>query len=974
MNTRPRLLKFGLFCVAEILNPRGKLPGVSQTHSLGERVSEYVIGQRWVSQPEASLGLGIIIDIQGRQLKIRFPAVGEERLYAAHSAPLTRIEYKPGETIRTADERHLKVLEVEADQGCLRYIAKDEAGNVERVDEADLNSFVEFNTPEQRLLSGQLDHDRAYRLRCETLAQYHRLQQSPARGLLGSRTSLLPHQTYIAREVAGRFAPRVLLADEVGLGKTIEAGMILHYQLLSGLAERVLIVVPETLTHQWLVEMLRRFNLRFALFNAERLYGLRAGPGNPFESEQLIICSLSELTADPGVFHAALSAAWDLLVVDEAHHLHYAEGEAGHDYDCIRALSERCPGLLLLTGTPGQIGVAGHFARLRLLDPARFYDPDVFLEEERGYKALNETVSVLLDRPEAALTDAMLAQLKRYLDDEAPASPTPDPQERMAIVDKLLDRHGTGRVFLRNTRAAIKGFPERRLVACPLPMPELYAALSGPQTLFPEMKIEDESWLQEDPRVAWLIDFLNELRPAKVLLICAWARTARALEHHLRFRAGLRSTVFHEGLSIIERDRAAAYFAEHEGGAQLLVCSEIGSEGRNFQFAHHLVLFDLPLNPDLLEQRIGRLDRIGQTETVHIHVPCLKGSAQQVLFDWYHQGLNLFAESCAAAYDIYEKFAEPLEAALAAPGTDISALLEATARHTAEVKEALKAGRDRLVELNSCRKAPAEQIIAAIREAEAPAQLMAYMEQMFSVFGISHEEHSANSWILHPDEHGGGDYFPGIGSESTTVTFDRNKALSREDFGFLSWEHPLVSDAMDMVLGSETGNANIATIQMNGIAPGTILLETYATISAIAPKRLRLGRYLPLTPLRTLISRDQKDYAKILPHQTLNELCQKVDRQTAHAVINQIKGEIETMIDFARRTNEARLPGLKQAAAERAETLLGAEIKRLRQLQKKNSLIRKEEIDHLEAELDACASAINDAGCELQALRLVIAQ
>ena len=122
----------------------------------------------------------------------------------------------------------------------------------------------------------------------------------------------------------------------------------------------------------------------------------------------------------------------------------------------------------------------------------------------------------------------------------------------------------------------------------------------------------------------------------------------------------------------------------------------------------------LPLNPDLLEQRIGRLDRIGQTETVHIHVPCLKGSAQQVLFDWYHRGLNLFAESCAAAYDIYEKFAEPLEAALAAPGTDISALLEATARHTAEVKEALKAGRDRLVELNSCRKAPAEQIIAAI--------------------------------------------------------------------------------------------------------------------------------------------------------------------------------------------------------------------------------------------------------------------
>lgn len=941
---------------------------------MGERVSEYIIGQRWVSQPEASLGLGIIVDIQGRQLRIRFPAVGEERLYAAHSAPLTRIEYKPGEMIRTEDEQSLKVLKVEADHGRLFYIGKDEAGRIRRVNEAELNSFVKFSTPEQRLLSGQLDHDRAYRLRCATLMHCHRLQQSPARGLLGARTSLLPHQIYIAREVAGRFAPRVLLADEVGLGKTIEAGMILHYQLLSGLAERVLIIVPETLTHQWLVEMSRRFNLRFALFNEERLRGLKAGTGNPFESEQLIICSLARLTADPGLFKAALDAAWDLLVVDEAHHLRAAEGEAGHDYRCIGALSTQCPGLLLLTATPEQAGMAGHFARLCLLDPARFYDPQVFLEEARGYQALNETVSVLLDRPDAALTDAMLAELKRYLDDEAPQSRALDPRERAAVVDKLLDRHGTGRVFLRNTRAAIKGFPRRRLVACALPMPELYAPLSGRQTLFPESKIEGEAWLGEDPRVPWLIDLLHELRPAKLLLICAHARAARALEQHLRRRAGIRSAVFHEGQSIIERDRAAAYFAEHEAGAQLLVCSEIGSEGRNFQFAHHLALFDLPLNPDLLEQRIGRLDRIGQTETIHIHVPWLEGSAQAVLFNWYHKGLNLFAESCGAAHGIHERFAEPLEAALDKPGADAGELIAAAARHTAEVKQALKAGRDRLLELNSCRKAPAEAIIRAIREAEAPARLMAYMEQMFTVFGVVYEEHSANSWILRPDEHGARDYFPGLGGEGMTVTFDRAEALRREDFGFLSWEHPLVSGAMDMVLGGETGNASIATLKMTGIAPGTILLETYATVSAIAPGRLRLWRYLPLTPLRTLMSRERRDYTRILPHKKLNELCQKVDRQTSHAVIRQIKGEIETMIESARRANEARLPGLRRAAAERAESLLGAEIKRLRQLQKKNPSIRTAEIEHLEAELDACGKAINDAGCELQALRLIIAQ
>ena len=106
---------------------------------------------------------------------------------------------------------------------------------------------------------------------------------------------------------------------------------------------------------------------------------------------------------------------------------------------------------------------------------------------------------------------------------------------------------GTGRVFLRNTRAAIKGFPERRLIAWSTAHAGIIRGAQRAADPVSEIKIEDESWLQEDPRVAWLIDFLNELRPAKVLLICAWARTARALEHHLRFRAGLRSTVFHEG-------------------------------------------------------------------------------------------------------------------------------------------------------------------------------------------------------------------------------------------------------------------------------------------------------------------------------------------------------------------------------------------------------------------------------------------
>ncbi|EOG7212432.1 helicase-related protein, partial [Enterobacter hormaechei] len=135
-------------------------------------------------------------------------------------------------------------------------------------------------------------------------------------------------------------------------------------------------------------------------------------------------------------------------------------------------------------------------------------------------------------------------------------------------------------------------------------------------------------------------------RSQKVLVICAKAATALQLEQVLREREGIRAAVFHEGMSIIERDRAAAWFAEEDTGAQVLLCSEIGSEGRNFQFASHMVMFDLPFNPDLLEQRIGRLDRIGQAHDIQIHVPYLEKTAQSVLVRWYHEGLDAFEHTC----------------------------------------------------------------------------------------------------------------------------------------------------------------------------------------------------------------------------------------------------------------------------------------------------------------------------------------
>ncbi len=938
-------------------------------------MSEFIVGQRWVSHTETDLGLGIITAVEGRRVKISFPAVDEQRTYATDSAPLTRIEHKVGDTIRTHEDETAIVQSVDQIEGRLLYHTVDKAGNTLQVDELDLNCFIELTSPKQRLLSGQLDTFRAFQLRCATLEKLNQLQQSPVRGLLGSRTSLLAHQTYIAYEVARRFAPRVLLADEVGLGKTIEAGMILHYQLHTGLASRILIIVPDTLTHQWLVEMLRRFNLRFALFNNERIQGLlELEEGNPFESEQLIICSLDEITSNPSLFNDVLNADWDMVVVDEAHHLHYSNDESGHDYRCIEQLANKAQGLLLLTATPEQVGIASHFARLRLLDPARFHDLESFQQEEHDYKQLSNIVSELLDKPDTALKPGTIQQIQHYLGHDSINEPEPDRQQREAIVSQLLDQHGTGRVFLRNTREAISGFPKRELIATALPLPDCYQSLTGKQTLFPETHDETENWLKQDPRVQHLIDLLTQLKTEKILVICANASTAIALENYLQLRVGIRTAAFYEGLSIIERDRAAAYFADEEMGAQLLVCSEIGSEGRNFQFAHHLVLFDLPLNPDLLEQRIGRLDRIGQRETIKIHVPYIKGTAQQVLFQWFKDGLSLFEESCAAAFAIYEKYEATLTAALEKPPTDISTLVEQTQQYTASVKQAMHDGRDRLIEMNSCRKEVAEQLIEQIQQEEMPEALMEYMEKMLDAYGVDHEEHSENTWILHPSDHMRIGYFPGLGDESITVTFDRDKALSREDLGFVSWEHPMVAESMDMVMNSEIGNTFITSIEKDGIAPGTILLETYSTINVIAPKQLQVERYLPLTPFRTLISQDRKNYAKALSNDKLNILSQKINRQTANQIIKQIKNDVETMIDFAVKYTESKLPEAKQNAQQRANELLGKEIERLNELKKKNPTIRQEEIEFIETQLHACNEVISNAKYELQAVRLIIVQ
>jgi ATP-dependent helicase HepA len=950
-------------------------------------------GQRWVSNTESELGLGIVLEVANRRVVMSFPAAGEKRTYAVDNAPLSRVRYEVGQQVSNTEGHALVITEVEEHNGCLIYLGTDENDQVMVLPELELNSFVQFSKPQERLFAGQIDKNRAFQLRLDTLRHYRQLQQSPVAGLLGARIQLLPHQLYIASEAANRYAPRVLLADEVGLGKTIEAGLIIHQQLITGCANRVLIAVPDSLIHQWLVEMLRRFNLFFTILDEERCLALvESGNENPFESAQLILCSLSFVSEQAERLQQATEAEWDLLVVDEAHHLEWTEQKASPAYGAIETLSQRARGLLLLTATPEQLGLAGHFARLRLLDPARYFDINSFREEEARYAPVNELVQQLMAdnglqqlnsaSVQGQLSDFLGASALLALNTEFETGDTAPEQTLDRLIRELLDRHGTGRVLFRNTRSSVEGFPKRELHQHLLTAPEIPLAdpdntnqqADGLETcLNPELLL-GEKWLQTDPRVGWLIEFLEQQRGNKILMICALAKTALELEQHLRLKHGVHSAVFHEGLSLVARDRAAAYFADDEQGAQVLICSEIGSEGRNFQFSNQLVLFDLPLNPDLLEQRIGRLDRIGQRHDIQLHAPCYKLSAQQVLLRWYHEGVNAFERTCAIGQTLYQQFEKPLQDCLAKPENQaaVDELIEKTRTRAETLVEKLQNGRDRLLELNSCDKTRAEQIVEDMHEKEQRHILSGYMEQVFDQFGVDQEHHTAASVVLRPGEFMLGHSFPGLPEDGLTATYQRELALSREDFHYLTWEHPMVTGAMDMVRSGDFGNTAVCTLKLPPLKAGTILLEAIFTMNCPAPPALQLHRYLPLTMVRVVVDSKQNDLSNILTERHFNKLGQKVRRHTSQDFIRHARPQIIEMIKQAEQLAAKHEQPIIESAATQMNSLQQTELQRLRALAEVNPNIRQEEIDYLLSETSELQHYLDSTHIKLEALRVAV--
>lgn len=920
-------------------------------------MNQFAIGQRYLSDTESNLGLGVVIDLDERSVHILFPQSEETRIYAKASALLSRVVFDVGDTITDQDGNEFIVARCEDVANVVRYHLT--CGKT--LMETRLGANVTLAKPLERLLAGRIENSDWYELRQDALRLSALHTRHPLRGLIGARVDTIKHQLYIAHEVGKRLAPRVLLADEVGLGKTIEAGLIIHQQVFTGKAQRVLILVPDSLQYQWMVELKRRFNLDFAIFDLVRTASIKEHnpEQNVFATEQLIIASIDLLLDHADLYEQAYAAGFDMLVIDEAHHLAWDSDVGGNDkYDMVASLANIIKGVLLLSATPEQLGIESHFARLRLLDPHRFDDLDDFIAAQDAYTDVAHVATMLIDG--MALTDKQISAVAGLIDYdiEVVKNINDDDKLRGQVINELLDRHGTGRVLFRNTRDSVQGFFGRMHTPYPLPLPDAWRDSSYTHgklkdQLWGEEQYPDGEWLQYDPKVPWLMDLLkNKLKHKKALLIARSGATVQNLEVALRLHAGIKTAVFSEEMSLLERDQAAAYFSDREG-AQILLCSEIGSEGRNFQFVQDLILFDLPANPDTLEQRIGRLDRIGQTSTIHLHVPFVAGTAQERLYHWYNHALNIFEQISPTAQTVQENYISVLKPLLQGQGdsNDFESLISEAHDLRINLEVELQAGRDRLLEYNSCRPSVAQRIKDAATELDKAQILPLFLEHYFSSVGVDYSVQQDGSWVIHPinsaEMDGTGVESLPISEDGMTLSFERSYALVREDVAYMTLEHPLVTSILEMIKSGSFGNTQVSLLRSSALPQGMLLVESQFRVEVIAPTHLNLSAYLPRQIIRILLAENGTDMTDIATPDKLTPLIERLDKSKARQVVKARAGVITELSRRAKTQAGEQLFSIGQIASTQYADHLDKEIGRLTRLQKINPNVRDDEIQTL---------------------------
>jgi SNF2 family DNA or RNA helicase len=477
----------------------------------------------------------------------------------------------------------------------------------------------------------------------------------------------LPHQIETVRKVLRHFRGRVLLADEVGLGKTIEAGLLLREYLLRGLARRVLILVPTPLVSQWHEELLSKFHLNFSVPPRTR----QADKADYWSNTDRVLTSIS-FAKSPRRFEAVAAAPWDLVIVDEAHH---CKNRSTRNWQLVNSLSRRH--LFLLTATPVQNNLLELYNLLTLLEPGHLKTESDFKRQyiRRG----NPRDPLHREKLRSLLGQVMVRNTRSLVQIDLPPRyaqtlmAQPHGQEEALYYD-LSEYLRRRRVLVDETRSgesadedspdadelpSLGVVPVEAQGGSPSDLPPLgrrqlsallAASGSHPRALARTLEGISGGDSQAAAIVAAalrigrsakdqkLLELLGQCRDDKVLIFANFQRTLQHLQQLLS-EAGINFVTFSGNESDREKDEAVDAFRQQ---TPVMLCSETGGEGRNLQFANTLVNYDLPWNPMKIEQRVGRIHRIGQTREVFIFNLCTAGSLEARLLDLLAEKIRMF--------------------------------------------------------------------------------------------------------------------------------------------------------------------------------------------------------------------------------------------------------------------------------------------------------------------------------------------
>jgi len=772
-----------------------------------------LLHRRVVHRFNPELGIGRVIAVHPRSIEVEFRDSGEVLRLSRSSDVLEPVELAAGSRARVeATGETVFVAEI-LDSGRARL----EDGR--EVDVDALWPDPEGRSLVDRLAEGDVDRLEDFALRFDATHLQHIREAEGMGSFLGGRIRLFPHQLHVAARATGTDPVRWLLADEVGLGKTVEACLVLNHLVRTGRADRVLVIAPATLTVQWLGELWRKYHQVFVLLDRDRLDDVRRDYGdgfNPFDAYPRAIVGMDFLLDHPRLTEAAVASTPDALVVDEAHHLRRAPGHPGNpDYRAVAPIAAAARHCLLLTATPLEDDAQGFFRLLQLLRPDELPEDEDFEERLREGRPLPPCTSATrrsdigglpprVGRP-IEIDDAdgwsALADLER----ELLAAPATNPLEVRRKSDRLRRAlaHGDALAAALDRRERAGGA-----------LGDLAARAAS-----------------LDPRVAWLAEAARRWRDRgdKTLVFVAHRESQEALRSALSRLAQVRVGVFHEDLSPARRDIEVAQFRTN-AGPSILISTECGGEGRNFEFCTRLVLFDLPWDPMVVEQRIGRLDRIGRTEPVEIRWFRPPGGLGRTVADLLER-LGLFREPLGGLERELALVQPALEAAIADGRADLDAtVVDAILATTGAARDRVREAAYRALHHDPYAPEKAEALLARVPPdleemteevlLEALARLGLHVERQRGVATFSVE--FGNRAVV--------ENLPGVpGGSHFLGTFDREEAVGDEAIDFFASGHPLVEGVLAHLEDSPRGRVGLLHASGADGETGFGLLAVYRT-------------------------------------------------------------------------------------------------------------------------------------------------